>query len=119
MRIPKFPFHNVIADLIYMLFFQGECIGTFTMMIGSAPQTLPYLSEAKYAILVAEADSHQVNKDVIIRFSEDGNQPSANAGMPIGHMGVYEVKGRENIERFCMIGTEEEMNTMVNIQFYA
>lgn len=119
MRIPKFPFHNVLADLVYMLFFQGECIRTYTMYISNMTQRLPDMTEAKYAIIVAEADSHQVNKDVIIRFCEDGNDPSPDKGMPLGHMGTYELKGRENLERFCMVGTEDEMNSRVTIQFYA
>lgn len=118
MKIPKLPFHNVIADLLYTIFFQGECIGTMSIYVSDWPMPMFYPAEARYAIIVAEADPAQTDKNVIVRFREDGYDPNPSGGMPLGHMGVYEVRGKENMERIRFVGTEPGRNTLLQVQFY-
>jgi hypothetical protein len=119
MRIPKLPFHNVIGDLLYTLFFQGECIEYVTLEVNAdAVASLSIPEHARYAMLVVESDPNQFNKDIVVRFREDGEAPSSLEGMPLGDFGVYEVKGAENMQRFKIIGTELGRQHKVRIQFF-
>jgi hypothetical protein len=119
MRIPKLPFHNVIGDLLYTLFFQGECVGYVTLDVNAEGlATLAIPEQARYAMLVVESDPNQYNKDIVVRFREDGEAPSSSDGMPLGDLGVYEVKGAENMQRFKIIGTEQGRQHKIRIQFF-
>jgi hypothetical protein len=119
MRIPKLPFHNVIGDLLYTLFFQGECVGYDTMVVDNANiGTLAIPENARYALLVVESDANQTNKDMVLRFREDGEAPTIDEGMPLGDLGVYEVKGIENMQRFKIVGIEQERIHKIRIQFF-
>jgi len=119
MKIPKLPFHNVISDMLYTLIFQGECIAYVTIMVDDeAVRSFNIPVEARYAMLITESDPNQNNKDLIIRFREDGSNPSADEGMPLGDMGVYEVKGKENMSQFRMIGIEAGKQHKVRVQFF-
>jgi len=119
MRIPKIPFHNVISDLLYALFFQGECMGYVTVEVTDALiATLTIPENARYTIMVIEADPSQSNKDIVVRFREDGEDPTSVEGMPLGDLGVYEVKGTENMQRFKIIGVEVGKQNIVRIQFF-
>jgi hypothetical protein len=119
MRIPKLPFHNVIGDLLYTLFFQGECVGYDTLVVDNANiGTLTIPEDARYAMLVVESDANQNNKDIVLRFREDGEEPTADDGIPLGDLGVYEVKGIENMQRFKIVGIEQERIHKIRIQFF-
>lgn len=119
MRIPKLPFHNVIAELLYTLFFQGECMGYVTLEVSDSNAVgLSIPDNARYAILVVESHTSQFNKDIVVRFREDNITPDADSGMPLGDMGVYEIKGTSNMARFSLIGTEAGLQHKVRIQFF-
>lgn len=119
MRIPKIPFHNVISDLLYTLFFQGECVGYVTLEVNAdAVSTLSIPEYARYAMMVIESDPYQYNKDIVLRFREDGEAPTSVEGMPLGDFGVYEVKGTENMQRFKIIGIEPGRQHKIRIQFF-
>jgi hypothetical protein len=119
MRIPKIPFHNVISDLLYTLFFQGECVGYVTLEVNAdAVSTLSIPEYARYAMMVIESDPYQYNKDIVLRFREDGDAPTSLEGMPLGEFGVYEVKGTENMQRFKIIGIEPGRQHKIRIQFF-
>ena len=119
MRIPKLPFHNVISDLLYTLFFQGECIAYQTMIVDSSIAIgLNIPDKARYVVLVVECHTSQFNKDLVLRFCEDGQTPEANHGMPLGNLGLYEVKGNTNMSRFRIIGVEIGLEHTVRLQFF-
>lgn len=119
MRIPRLPFHNVIAELLYTLFFQGDCIAYATMLVDDGNAiglTVPF--NARYAVIVVESHTSQFNKDRVLRFREDGNLPESDEGMPLGDMGVYEVKGTVNMSKFLIIGVEAGLQHKIRIQFF-
>ena len=119
MLIPKQPFYNVIADLLYTLFFQGDCVKYDIMIVDDAQvQTLVIPQHARYAVIVVEANTSQFNKDLVVRFREDGDYPEPSIGMPLGDMGVYEVKGNTNMNRFKVIGIEPGLQHTIRIQFF-
>lgn len=119
MRIPKLPFHNIITEMLYTLFFQGECIFCETMIVSDFyPSALSIPEHARYALMIVEADPLQYDKDLVVRFCEDGQNAQADFGMPLGHMGVYEVKGSGNMDRFTIIGIELGRHHKVRIQYF-
>lgn len=119
MLIPKPPFYNVIADMLYTLFFQGDCVKYDVIIVDDAEvKTLTIPSHARYAVIVVEANTSQFNKDLVVRFREDGKYPDANTGMPLGDMGVYEVKGNYNMTHFKVVGIEPGLQHIIRIQFF-
>jgi hypothetical protein len=119
MRIPKLPFHNVMAELLYSLFFQGECLAYVSLEVSDAfALSLNVPEHARYAVLVVECNTSQFNKDLVVRFREDNIAPEADNGMPLGDLGVYEIKGTSNMARFALIGVEAGLVHKVRIQFF-
>ncbi|HSZ72479.1 MAG TPA: hypothetical protein VK750_07360 [Cytophagaceae bacterium] len=119
MRIPKLPFHNVIVEMLYALFFQGDCLKYVSKTINDSQVIhLEIPDNARYAVIVIESQVTQFNKDIVVRFREDGHDPDASNGMPLGDMGVYEVKGTNNMSRFKMIGVEANLTHQVRIQYF-
>jgi hypothetical protein len=119
MKIPKLFLHDTLTDWLHTLFFQGECVGSETIWVSpyyAYPLNPP--QNAQYALLIVEAFSLTADKTKVIRFREDGTAPDASYGMPLGNMGAYEVKGKENMQRFRMIGIEPSYFHQVNVQYY-
>ena len=119
MKIPSLPFHNVLGDLLYALFFQGECLGYASLEVTRDDiVSLSVPVHARYAMLVLECDPNQDNKDLVVRFREDGEEPGPDEGMPLGDLGVYEVKGIENMQRFRVLGIEIGKRHKLRIQYF-
>jgi hypothetical protein len=119
MKIPKLFLHDTLTDWLSTLFFQGECIGSETLYVSwYYPATLYPPDGAQYALIIVEASPGVPDKSKVIRFKEDGSYLSSYYGMPLGDLGVYEVKGKENMQRFQMIGIEPYYGHQVNVQYY-
>jgi len=119
MKIPKLFLHDTLTDWFHALFFQGECIGVETISVYSyyfAQLTIP--QGAQYALIVVEASASTTDKSRVLRFWEDGSNPSQYFGIPLGDLGVYEVKGKENMQRFKMIGIEAFNVHTVQVQYF-
>jgi hypothetical protein len=94
-------------------------VGYDTLVVDSANVgTLTIPENARYALLVVESDANQNNRDIVLRFREDGEDPTTEEGMPLGDLGVYEVKGTENMQRFKIVGIEQERIHKIRIQFF-
>ena len=120
MKIPKLFLHDTVTDWLHTLFFQGECIGSETITVYSyfaSQLTIPV--GAQYALIVVEAAPAVADKSKVLRFWEDGSFPTASFGIPLGELGVYEVKGKENMNNFAMIGIEAFYSHSVQVQYFA
>lgn len=83
------------------------------------PTTLDIPEGAQYAHIIVEASDSATDKTKVIRFWEDGSYPNAYNGMPLGDLGTYEVKGKENMQRFKMIGIQAYNMHQVQVQYFA
>ena len=120
MKIPKLFFNDTFTDWLQALFFQGECTGAETLAVSSyAPISLNIPQGAQYALIVVEAAPTASDKSRVIRFREDGNAPDARNGIPLGDLGVYEVKGKENMLGFRAIGIQAFLIHTIQVQYFA
>jgi hypothetical protein len=118
MRIPFLHFHEAIVDWLHTLFFQGECIGYQALPVSSFfANSLAIPAQARYALMVVESNSLQIDKQRVVRFLESGI-PNAGIGMPLGDLGVYECKGKENMQAFRVIGIQVGLTHTLHIQYY-
>lgn len=69
------------------------------------------------ALIAVEANAGQVNNNAVIRFREDGGNPTVTDGIPIGNAGTYEVKNEENLAGFKFISPENLVQT-VHVLYY-
>lgn len=53
-----------------------------------------------------------------VRFKENGTAPTANSGFALGDNDIYSIVGRQNLERFKMIGIESEKTHLGRIQYF-
>lgn len=119
MKIPFLHFHEAITDWLQALFFQGECVGYQQLGVGSfSPSALYPPSNAQYALIVIESDPAQIDKQRVVRFIESGVIPSQTFGMPLGDLGVYECKGRENMQAFRIIGISLGLYHTMHVQYF-
>lgn len=120
MKIPLLHLHDAITDWLRALFFGGECIGYQRLNVPgylAVPLTIP--PSAQYALCIAEANPLQADRTKVMRFLENGSFPNAIDGMPLGDLGIYEIKGRENMQRFRVIGIDPFITQSLRIQYYA
>ncbi|MFQ3577160.1 MAG: hypothetical protein SNJ77_12065 [Cytophagales bacterium] len=76
--------------------------------------------QSKYALMVVEADPTSTALDKVVRFTEAENQaPTDVLGIPLGDLGIYESKGKGNMECFGIIGIEVGKIHKLNIQYFA
>lgn len=123
MKIPRLPFHNVLAELLYSLIIGGECIGYEDLYV-YAPYTfqLTVPEGALYALIVCEADVISTDKTKVIRFKQlDPNLTTVNpyAGVPLGDLGVVEIKGKKNLENFRATGINNGEYHLLRIEYYS
>jgi hypothetical protein len=119
MKIPFLHFHEAVSDWLQALFFQGECVAYQQLGVGSfSPSALYPPTGALYALIVIESDPAQIDKQRVVRFTESGVIPSGSFGMPIGDLGVYECKGKENMQAFRCIGISPGLNHIMHVQYF-
>ena len=119
MKIPKLFFNDTLTDWLHALFFQGECIGAETLSVSwNVPLSLNIPLGTQYALIVVEAAPTSIDKSRVIRFREDGSNPDARNGIPLGDLGVYEVKGKENMLGFRAIGIQAFLIHTLQIQYF-
>ncbi len=74
-------------------------------------------ADASACILSIEAAAGQVNNNTVIRFREDGTDPTTATGIPLGAYGAYEVKNLTNLANFKFIAVEN-LAAVIQIQYY-
>ncbi len=123
MKIPRLPFHNVLAELLYSLITGGECIGYQDLYV-YAPFTfsLTIPEGTLYALIVCEADALAVDKNKVVRFKQFDtamNPPNPYVGMPLGDLGVVEIKGKKNLEDFRVTGITNGEYHLLRVEYYS
>ena len=123
MKIPRLPFHNVLAELLYSLIIGGECIGYEEIYVYQPYTTALNVPEgAVYALIVCEADAMSVDKTKVIRFKQfdtTNNPPYSYYGMPLGDFGVVEIKGKKNMEDFRASAINYGEYHVLRIEYYS
>jgi hypothetical protein len=119
MKIPKPPFHETSNALLYALLTGGECAGFETLLVDADNvSALNPPENSVYALLVMEADETSADKSRVGRFREDGEQPTALEGIPLGDLTTYEVKGKFNLLNFLIIGIEAGKVHSLRVQYF-
>ena len=123
MKIPRLPFHNVLAELLYSLIIGGECIGYQDLYVNapySFSLTIP--QGAVYALIVCEADVLSADKTKVVRFKQFdtmNNPPASTVGIPLGDLGVVEIKGKMNLANFQATGIRTGEYHLLRIEYYS
>lgn len=125
MKIPKTPYVNdVQAQLLYVLLTGGECIGYEEINIDdSAPQGLHIPAGTIYALLVCESSNSPslADKSRVIRYKQIdtlNNPPNFLNGMPLGDLGVVEIKGENNLAAFQAISITPGFTHILKVEYY-
>ncbi|WP_035085306.1 hypothetical protein [Aquimarina latercula] len=58
------------------------------------------------------------NSSAVIRFKENGSQPSINSGFGLGNGDIFELVGATNLKNFRAIGVQQNATPVIRIQFY-
>lgn len=82
-------------------------------------QTLPE-DRIYIAVMVVKADTSEAGSNHIVRFREDGVDPTTAVGMTLGDAWVYELQGYEQISKWRGIGTNGDalVNTKISVTYY-
>lgn len=77
--------------------------------------TIP--TDAISADISVEADATALSKAKVIRFKENGSNPSTSSGFPFGE-GIFKVIGKNNLNNFKIIGIEAGKSHTLQVQYY-
>jgi hypothetical protein len=124
MKIPRLYVHEIVSDLLLSLLLQGECVGSEQITINevvASQLTIP--KEALYALIVCTADPSPflADKSWVINYKQYDTldqPPNFFIGMPLGHLGVLEVKGKENMEAFRAISVTPGFFHTLRVEYY-
>ena len=124
MKIPKIPFVNdVLGQLLYVLLTGGECSGYEEISVNaSLPVALNIPEGAVYALVVCEADTTHPTKTKVIRYKQldtENNPPNASIGMPLGELGVVEIKGTLSMNAFRAVGIDDGYTHILRVEYYS
>ncbi|HAP69921.1 MAG TPA: hypothetical protein DCR04_09395 [Flavobacteriales bacterium] len=70
------------------------------------------------ATISIEADGSAAEKSRVVRFKENGSDPTASSGIALGENDLYEITGRWNLENFRVIGIEAGKSHVLRVQYY-
>ena len=70
------------------------------------------------AILSVEADNSTIDKNKVIRFKENGSDPTATSGFALPTTIFPEIIGHENLINFKFIGIESGKTHTIRVQDY-
>ena len=84
---------------------------------GVQPLTVPELAVS--ASIFFEADPTATMKDMIVRFKENGTDPTTDSGQYYGHGDIFNPTGKNILDRLRFIGIERGKTTKLRVQYYA
>ena len=76
-------------------------------------------ASAKVAIISIEADPNSTNLNRVVRFLENGSDPTTTSGLALGDNDIYKIEGLIQIFKFRIIGIESGKTHIVRIQLYS
>lgn len=86
--------------------------------IGNQTVSLQVPEGAISAVLIIEADTTCNVLHRVIRFKENGTDPSSISGFALGDNDMYSIVGKQNLEQFRMINIEADKKHMARVQFF-
>lgn len=105
--------------LLHAILHGGRCLGYESLAFDDAAAVqLTVPPNTRAAIIVVEAQGAVANENRIARFREDGVDPTAALGMPLGNNGSVEIKGSNNLAAFRIIGIDAAVSHIAHIQYY-
>lgn len=112
-----------VSNLLYALFTGGKCIGFESIDVVSTAVSLLNIPEGTVSVLiVCEADATFTNdKSKLIRvkqFDTENTPPTVSIGMPMGELGVIEIKDFDNIKEFRAIAMDAGFTHKLNVEYY-
>ncbi|WP_299243020.1 hypothetical protein [uncultured Aquimarina sp.] len=78
--------------------------------------TITKIRVSKQPIPVLELPS--TDSSAVLRFKENGSNPSINSGFGLGNQDIFELVGTENLKKFRVIGIQNDGIPVLRIQFY-
>lgn len=74
----------------------------------------------KYAVFLVEADATASDQTRCIRYKSKGEDdlPTDSAGIPIGHLGVFQIGHPINLYKLRLIGVEAGKTHSVQVEYY-
>ena len=81
-------------------------------------KSLTVPEDAVSATISIEAAVSVTDKSRVIRFKENGSDPSVNSGIALGDNDLYEITSRWNLESFRVIGIEAGKSHALRVQYY-
>ena len=128
------PFDNNIEAMIYNLMVGGKALAFETLAVGhdslvslAIANNAAWADKVDYCIIVAEADNTVTDSSRIVRFVESPTAAGSltvsasevrGKGMPLGDLGVAEIKGIENMQNVRFIGIEAGKTHALRVQYY-
>lgn len=74
--------------------------------------------EAVSALVMIEADPESERPNRILRFKENGSDPTLDSGFSLGDNDVYHICGHPNLKLFRAIGIDATKIHWIRIQFF-
>lgn len=103
----------------------NKCLGYEKITItDEVVKTLKVPKNANQAIIVPIGPNTltSAEKEIVLWWTENkGTTPTTGpngTGMPLGHLGLVEIKGVLNLRNFKMIGYSEAKSISVRVQYY-
>lgn len=114
---------ETIANLLSAILTGGSCIGFESIdVIDSDLSSLSIPTGTVYALIVCESDpAYTLDKSKLIRikqFDTDTDPPTAEIGMPMGELGVIEIKNFENLKEFRAISIDAGFTHKLSVEYY-
>jgi hypothetical protein len=100
----------------------GRCLGyTEFLAVDGVSKGLTNIPEGTlYALIVAEVmPGYGGANDILVRYRQDGVDPAIDSsGMPLGHLGVVEIKGADNLAAFKVISATAGFDQIIRVEYY-
>lgn len=109
---------SISEKLLFYLLRGKTASGKQILPVTDASAALTVPSDAYSAIIVIIAHASAVRTDDVARFWEDGSIPTAAQGLVLGDRTPYEIKGRDNLSNFKIIGVDAGLTHSLQIQYY-
>lgn len=109
-----------MLDFLSAILYGGKCVGLETVNFDDDPAiALPSIPPtAKAALVIIEADATEADAARVARFRQDGTNPTAVMGMPVGDNGSFEIKGSANLAAFRIIGITAGKTHKLTVEYY-
>lgn len=107
-------------ELLFSMISGGRCLAFTEFLADDAVYGLTDVPEGTlYALIVVEViPGYGGSNDILSRYRQDGVDPTFDSGMPMGHLGVVEIKGADNLKAFRITTATPGFGHIVRVEYY-